>query len=115
MTYHDSCYYGRHNNIYESPREVIAKIMGKSPQEMERNRQTSMCCGGGGGWMWMDEPPDQRVNILRAEQALETKPDVVAVSCPFCMTMLTDGVKAKEAEERVQVLDVMELVDRASD
>ncbi len=115
VTYHDSCYYGRHNGIYESPREVIAKILGKSPQEMERTRQTSMCCGGGGGWMWMDEPPGQRVNVLRAEQALETNPDVLAVSCPFCMTMLSDGIKTKAAEERVQVLDVMELVDRASD
>ncbi len=115
VTYHDSCYYGRHNNIYESPRQVIAKIMGKAPHEMERHRQTGMCCGGGGGWMWMDEPQDQRVNILRAEQALETHPDVVAVSCPFCMTMLSDGVKAKEVDERVRVLDVMELVDRASD
>lgn len=114
VTYHDSCYYGRHNNIYESPREVIGKILGKSPQEMERSRQTSMCCGGGGGWMWMDEPQDKRVNILRAEQALQTNPDVVAVSCPFCMTMLSDGVKAREAEERVEVLDVMELVDRAT-
>lgn len=115
VTYHDSCYYGRHNNIYESPREIIARIMGKSPREMERSRQTSMCCGGGGGWMWMDEAPGQRVNILRAEQALETSPDVVAVSCPFCMTMLSDGIKTTEAEDQVEVLDVMELVDRASD
>jgi Fe-S oxidoreductase len=69
-----------------------------------------MCCGAGGGRMWMEEEPDKRVNIRRVEQALETKPDVVAVACPYCMTMVDDGLKAKEMEGKVSALDVMELV-----
>jgi Fe-S oxidoreductase len=113
ITYHDSCYYGRYNGIYESPREVLSKIPGARLQEMQRSRNTAMCCGAGGGWMWMEEPRDQRVNHLRVAQALETKPDVVAVSCPFCTTMFTDGLKAKEADDKVQLLNVVELVANA--
>lgn len=115
VTYHDSCYYGRHNDIYGTPREILARIPGTQLQEMRRHKQTGMCCGGGGGWMWMEEPPDKRVNHLRVEQALETNPDIIAVSCPFCMIMLDDGLKAKNAEERVQMLDVVEIVEKASD
>lgn len=114
VTYHDSCYYGRHNDIYGTPREILARIPGTQLQEMRRHKQTGMCCGGGGGWMWMEEPPDKRVNHLRVEQALETNPDIIAVSCPFCMIMLDDGLKAKNAEERVQMLDVVEIVETAS-
>jgi Fe-S oxidoreductase len=77
---------------------------------MQRHKHTGMCCGGGGGWMWMEEPSNKRVNHLRVEQALETNPDVIAVSCPFCMIMLDDGLKAKNAEEKVQLLDVVEIV-----
>jgi Fe-S oxidoreductase len=73
-----------------------------------------MCCGAGGGWMWMEEPRDKRVNQLRVAQALETNPDVVAVSCPFCTTMLTDGLKAKGVDEKVELLNIVELVERAS-
>jgi len=115
VTYHDSCYYGRYNDIYDTPREVLARATGTPPQEMHRHKQTGMCCGGGGGWMWMEEPQDKRVNHLRVEQALETNPDVIAVSCPFCMIMLEDGLKAKNAEERVQILDVVEIVGNSTD
>jgi Fe-S oxidoreductase len=73
-----------------------------------------MCCGAGGGWMWMEEPRDKRVNQIRVEQALETNPEVVAVSCPFCTTMLTDGLKAKGVDEKVQLLNVVELVGEAA-
>jgi len=114
ITYHDSCYYGRYNDIYESPREILGKIPGAQLQEMERSRNTAMCCGAGGGWMWMEEPRDKRVNQLRVAQALETNPDVVAVSCPFCTTMLTDGLKAKGMDEKVELLNIVELVERAS-
>jgi Fe-S oxidoreductase len=114
VTYHDSCYYGRYNDIYDSPRDVLGKIPGTQVQEMHRHKQTGMCCGGGGGWMWMEEPPDKRVNHLRVEQALETNPDVIAVSCPFCMIMLNDGLKAKNADDKVEMLDVVELVEKAS-
>jgi Fe-S oxidoreductase len=114
VTYHDSCYYGRYNEIYDTPREVLARVPGTQLQEMQRHKHTGMCCGGGGGWMWMEEPQDKRVNQLRIAQALETNPDVIAVSCPFCMIMLDDGLKAKNAEERVQLLDVVEMVEQTS-
>jgi Fe-S oxidoreductase len=114
VTYHDSCYYGRYNEIYDTPREVLARVPGTQLQEMGRHRHTGMCCGGGGGWMWMEEPRDKRVNHLRVAQALETNPDVIAVSCPFCMTMLNDGLKAKGADEKVQLLDVVEIVEQSS-
>ncbi|NOT57551.1 MAG: (Fe-S)-binding protein [Deltaproteobacteria bacterium] len=114
ITYHDSCYYGRYNDIYESPREVLSKIPGAQLQEMERSRNTAMCCGAGGGWMWMEEPRDKRVNQIRVEQALETNPEVVAVSCPFCTTMLTDGLKAKGVDENVRLMNIVELVGAAA-
>jgi Fe-S oxidoreductase len=113
VTYHDSCYYGRFNNVYDSPREVIKAVTGKMPNEMERHGRAGMCCGAGGGRMWVEEDPDKRVNLLRTDQALETNPEVVAVSCPFCMTMIGDGIKAKDAEEKVQALDVMEMIERS--
>ena len=112
VTYHDSCYYGRFNDIYETPRTVLLKTVGDAPQEMERCRHSAMCCGAGGGRMWIDEEPDKRVNLKRLEQVLETNPEVIAVSCPFCMTMLDDAVKAKDLEEKIQVLDVMEIVEK---
>jgi Fe-S oxidoreductase len=111
--YHDSCYYGRFNEIYDEPRTVLAKT-GADVKEMHRNKHFGMCCGAGGGRMWMEEDPDKRVNLLRTDQALESDPEVIAVSCPFCMTMLSDGIKAKDLEEKVQTLDVMEIVDKAS-
>lgn len=114
VTYHDSCYYGRYNEIYDTPREVLARVPGTQLQEMERHKHTGMCCGGGGGWMWMEEPRDKRVNHLRVAQALETNPDVIAVSCPFCMTMLNDGLKVQEADEKVQLLDLVEIVEQSS-
>jgi len=112
ITYHDSCYYGRYNGIYETPREILNRIPGARLKEMERSRNKAMCCGAGGGWMWMEEPRDQRVNHLRVQQALETNPDVIAVSCPFCTTMLTDGLKAKEVDEKVQLLNIVEIVEQ---
>jgi Fe-S oxidoreductase len=110
ITYHDSCYLGRYNDIFDAPRDILSLIPGVTLKEMERNRKFGMCCGAGGGRMWMEEEPTQRVNIRRVEQALETNPDVVAVACPYCMTMIDDGLKAKSMEEKVQALDVMELV-----
>jgi Fe-S oxidoreductase len=111
VAYHDSCYYGRFNDVYDEPRTVLAKA-GADVHEMHRHKQFGMCCGAGGGRMWIEEDPDKRVNLLRTEQALETNPEVIAVSCPFCMTMLSDGIKAKDLEERIETLDVMEIVER---
>ncbi len=85
-----------------------------SSRRSERHSNFGMCCGAGGGRMWMEEEPDKRVNLLRTEQALETNPETIAVACPFCMTMIDDGIKAKDLEEKVQALDVMEIVDRVS-
>ena len=113
ITYHDSCYYGRYNEIYDSPREIIRGIRGAQLQEITPCRHSAMCCGAGGGRMWMEEPKDQRVNYIRVQQALETDPDIIAVSCPYCMTMMEDGLKAKGVEEKVKTMDVMELVERA--
>jgi Fe-S oxidoreductase len=112
VTYHDSCYYGRFNNVYDSPREVIKAVTGEAPQEMTRHGRTGMCCGAGGGRMWIEEDPDKRVNVLRTDQALETNPAVIAMSCPFCMTMIGDGIKHKDLEDKVQALDVMEMIER---
>ncbi len=110
ITYHDSCYLGRYNDVYQAPRDILAHVPGVELREMERSGRMGMCCGAGGGRMWMEEDPDKRVNLRRVEQALETNPDVVAVACPYCMTMVDDGIKAKDMEEKVQALDVMEVV-----
>jgi len=113
LTYHDACYYGRYNQIYDAPRELLGQA-GAKIDEMKKCRHNAMCCGAGGGWMWMDEPKDKRVNYIRVEQALETDPEVIAVSCPYCMIMMEDGLKAKGLEEKVQTLDVMELVEKSA-
>lgn len=110
--YHDSCYLGRSNDVYEEPRQVLVQI-GAKLKEMDRSRDKGMCCGAGGAQMWMEETVGTRVNVERARQALETKPDIVAAACPFCMTMMTDGVKAHE-NETVKVFDIAELLDQAT-
>jgi Fe-S oxidoreductase len=113
ITFHDPCYLGRYNGLYDPPRELLEKIPGVELVEMERHKKTAMCCGAGGGRMWLEENPQQRVNHLRADQALATSADTIAVSCPYCLIMLEDGVKARGEEERVRVRDVVELLDEA--
>jgi len=110
VVFHDSCYLGRYNDVYDGPREILKAIPGVILKEASRSRNQGMCCGAGGGRMWIDEHPDQRVNSLRVQQLLETKPDVIASACPYCMTMLSDGVKEKELSEKIQNRDVLELV-----
>ncbi len=115
ITYHDSCYLGRANDIYEAPREVIAKLDAELV-EMKRSKANGLCCGAGGAQMFKDaEKGDKEVNIERADDMLETGAPIVAAACPFCMTMLRDGIKHHNKEEQVQVLDVAELVARAMD
>jgi Fe-S oxidoreductase len=114
ITFHDSCYLGRWNNIYEQPRAVLNALPAARTVEMKANHDQSMCCGAGGGRMWMEEKIGKRVNVTRTEQALETHAGVVASSCPFCMTMLTDGVKTKEMQDKVKVMDIAELIDQAT-
>jgi Fe-S oxidoreductase len=113
VTFHDSCYLGRWNNIYDQPRAVINSIPSARVVEMKSNHDQSMCCGAGGGRMWMEEKIGKRVNIARTEQALDTKAGIVASSCPFCMTMITDGVKSKDMQDKVKVMDIAELIDQS--
>ncbi|WP_083516989.1 (Fe-S)-binding protein [Alicyclobacillus shizuokensis] len=109
VTYHDSCYLGRYNGIYDPPRYILESIPGVRLVEMERRRQHSMCCGAGGGGMFKEET-GTRINVMRAEQALKTGATVLGTACPYCMTMLIDGTKAHGAEDKMQTYDVIELL-----
>jgi Fe-S oxidoreductase len=110
ISYHDSCYLGRSNNIYEAPRKVLEALEGELI-EMKRCRSNGLCCGAGGAQMFKeDEPGDKRINIERADEALETGATVIAAACPFCNTMMTDGVKNREKEGSVAVLDIAEMI-----
>lgn len=110
ITFHDSCYMGRWNGEYEAPRNVLTSVKGVELVEMKSNHDQAMCCGAGGGRMWMEEHIGKRINVTRTEQALDTKASIVAASCPFCMTMLSDGIKTKEATD-VKVMDLAEILD----
>lgn len=113
ITYHDSCYLGRANNIYEAPREVL-QLLDADLVEMKRCRTTGLCCGAGGAQMFKEpEKGNKDINIARTEEALATGATTVAVACPFCMTMITDGVKNKEKETEVKVKDLAELIAEA--
>ncbi|GEL09222.1 (Fe-S)-binding protein [Salisediminibacterium halotolerans] len=113
ITYHDSCYLGRYNDNYDPPREILKAIPGVNLIEMERNRENGMCCGAGGGMMWMEEDTGQRVNVARTEQALETESSMIGSACPYCLTMMSDGTKAKEVDEDVSTMDVAEILERS--
>ena len=113
ITYHDSCYLGRYNEVYEEPRDILKAIPGVKLLEMERNRETGMCCGAGGGLMWMEEDTGSRINVARTEQALAVQPSIISSGCPYCLTMLSDGTKAKEVEEEVGTYDIAELLERS--
>ncbi len=113
ISYHDSCYLGRHNDVYDPPREMAEAVPGVEIIEMSRNRERSFCCGAGGGRMWMEEA-GKRVNHMRSQQFLETGSDTVAVSCPFCLQMFEDGITANGQEEPRQVKDLIEIIDDAT-
>lgn len=113
VTFHDSCYLGRYNDIYDQPRDSIVHIEGLDLVEMERSKDKGFCCGAGGAQMFMEETEGKRVNIERTEEALATGANTIASACPFCMTMMTDGVKEKEKNEEVEVKDIAELVYQA--
>ncbi|WP_115462851.1 (Fe-S)-binding protein [Winogradskyella aurantiaca] len=115
ITFHDPCYLGRANNVYEAPRELIQKLDAELI-EMKSCKSRGLCCGAGGAQMFKDaEPGNKEVNIERTEQALETQPEIIAAGCPFCNTMMTDGVKNKEKEGKIAVMDVAELIANAED
>lgn len=110
ISFHDSCYLGRANNIYEAPRKVL-EALDAELVEMKRCRSKGLCCGAGGAQMFKeDEPGEKRINIERTEEALQTGAKIIASACPFCNTMMMDGVKNKEKEAEVEVLDIAELV-----
>ena len=111
LTYHDSCYLGRYNHEYEAPRRIIGALPGAGLVEMEKNRNRAFCCGAGGGRMWLEEH-GKRINNMRTEQALATTPEVIAVNCPFCLTMIEDGIKEYGQTESVMARDLAELVAR---
>ncbi len=115
LAYHDSCYLGRANNIYEVPRQILHELDGNLV-EMERNRANGLCCGAGGAQMFKeDEPGRKRINIERTEEALRTNPDLIAVNCPFCLTMISDGLKAGNKSGEVMVYDLTELIIQSID
>nr|MBJ3787214.1 (Fe-S)-binding protein [Bacillus sp. OA1] len=99
--------------VYEAPRDILKAIPGVNLVEMARNRETGMCCGAGGGLMWMEETTGSRINVARTEQALAVQPSIIGTGCPYCLTMISDGTKAKEVEEKVQTLDVTEILERS--
>lgn len=110
ITYHDSCYLGRYNKVYDSPRESLKKIKGLDFVEMPRNKSRGLCCGAGGGRMFLEDEEGGSINVERSREALDTKADTIASACPFCMTMMTDGVKHHQKEEEVGVKDIAEIV-----
>jgi len=110
VTYHDACYLGRYNNIFEPPRQILSSMPDITLVEMELNRERGFCCGGGGGCMWQENHAGRRINEVRTEQAIDTKAQVVATACPFCLQMFEDGIKTKGVEESLKVMDIAELV-----
>lgn len=110
ITFHDPCYLGRANNEYDAPRDTIKKL-DVNLLEMKRSRSTALCCGAGGAQMFKEpEAGNMDINVLRTKDALETQPDIIATACPYCNTMMTDGIKFHEKENTVQVLDIAELI-----
>lgn len=115
ITFHDPCYLGRANNEYEAPRELLEKLEVQLV-EMRMNKERGMCCGAGGAQMFKEpEAGDKDVNVARTEQAMETQAEIIATGCPFCMVMMTDGVKAKNKEDNLQVMDIAEMIASAED
>jgi len=115
ITFHDPCYLGRANNVYEAPRDLIEKLDAELV-EMKRSRANGLCCGAGGAQMFKEpEKGTKDINIERTEEALATQPEIIAAGCPFCNTMLTDGIKNKEKESDVKIYDIAELIANAQD
>lgn len=114
IAFHDPCYLGRHNGVFDAPRELVQISSRRKIVELERNKEKSFCCGGGGGLSFIDEPPDKRVNQERAREFLESGAETLAVGCPFCLTMMEDGVNARKGDREIRVLDVAEILLEAT-
>jgi Fe-S oxidoreductase len=114
VVYHDSCYLGRYNDVYEPPREILKRIPGVELVEPDYWTKTrGLCCGAGGAQMWMEEQNQNRVNVKRTLQLVDTGARTVASACPFCMTMLTDGLKSQSLEDKIRQMDVAELLEQS--
>jgi Fe-S oxidoreductase len=113
VTYHDSCYLGRHNGNYDSPRDIVDALPGGARVEMPRSRETSFCCGAGGAHMWVEDSKGKRINVARTEEAYATGAQVIATACPFCIQMFEDGIPTVEPDEekRMKTFDVAELLE----
>jgi Fe-S oxidoreductase/nitrate reductase gamma subunit len=112
ITYHDSCYLGRYNQIYDQPRELL-KIVGLDIKEMAHTGEKSFCCGAGGGRMWLEEHEGERINVMRTDEAIAAKTDYVGTACPFCLTMIVDGIATREVGESLKALDIAEILAQA--
>jgi Fe-S oxidoreductase len=110
VTFHDPCYLGRHNQVFDEPRQVLAALPGLELEEMVDSRESSLCCGGGGGRIWMDTPKGERFSELRLEQAREAGAQVLATSCPYCITMFEDSKLGQESETELEIKDITEIV-----
>jgi len=113
VTFHDPCYLGRVNGIYDAPREILRCIPSLKPKEANLSREKSFCCGAGGGRMWMHEHLGKRINDIRTEELIRTGVDWVATSCPYCLAMVEDGIKGREMGDRISVLDLSEILSRS--
>jgi Fe-S oxidoreductase len=115
VTYHDSCYLGRWNEIYDEPRETVQRLVTGTGTALElpRNREHGFCCGAGGARMWMEEEASKRVNVARVQEVVESGAELVAVACPFCKTMVSDGIKQLDKDEEIDVADIAELIAKS--
>jgi Fe-S oxidoreductase len=113
VTYHDPCYLGRQNKIYDEPRHILSSIPGINLIEMERSRETSLCCGGGGGRMWYEGEGEGHMSHERLREAVDLEAEVIATACPFCMNMFDDAIKTLGLGDKIEVKDIMELVAEA--
>jgi Fe-S oxidoreductase len=110
ITYHDSCYLGRYNDIYQPPRQILKYLPDVKLIEMEKNKKRGFCCGGGGGRLWLEERIGQRISDNRIDQVIAVKAQLVATACPYCLQMFGDAIKTKQTEETLKVKDIAELV-----
>jgi len=114
ITYHDPCYLGRYNNIYQEPRRILQAIPKTTLEEMERSKNTSFCCGGGGGHMWIEEQPGTtKINQMRLEDVLKTGADTVVTTCPYCLQMFEESIEHKEMKDSLKAKDLVEIVEAA--
>jgi len=110
FTYHDSCFLGRYNDVYDEPRNALKAVPGMNLVEMSSNHGKSFCCGAGGARMWMEEDIGERINDVRTDQAIAANATTIAVGCPFCLTMMADGIKDRSKEETMDALDIAEII-----